>query len=121
MGLGLTVDGIYLRNCRGSGQELFIHILLLDIAFSCVFGRLASRLLCIQPYRLQRSIHNRSQKGLDRFEFSREHGNVLRQIVDYLPRPLDLLRGPTPKPRTRWWTEASPIARGSSTADLLAV
>ncbi len=33
-------------------------------------------------------IHNRSQIGLDYFEFSREHGNVLREIVDYLPRPL---------------------------------
>ena len=62
--------------------------------FPSAFGRLASRLLCAQPHRLQRIIHNRGQIGLDYFEFSREHGNALREIVDYLPRPLKLLRGP---------------------------
>jgi hypothetical protein len=67
-------------------------LLLLQGAFGC----LACSLLCLQPRRLQGVIHNRSQIGLDYFEFSGEHGNVLREIIDYLPRPLNLLRGPTP-------------------------
>src|SRR5580692_1011667 len=67
--------------------------------FHSGFGRLASRLLCVQPHRLPRIIHNHSQIGLDYFEFSGEHGNVLREILDYLPRPLNLLRGPTPNYR----------------------
>jgi len=91
------------------------------IPFSC----LAYRLTCLQPSRLQEFIHNPSQIGLDHSEFSGQHGDFARKIVDHLPDALNLLGGPSlgqnPGLRQkRQWTQPKAIAATRGTANPLA-
>src|SRR5437588_1577124 len=64
--------------------------------------------------RLFRLQTHRSQIRFDYFELCWHHGNVLREIVDYVPGRLSLIRGPAGDPNSglrgaRRRTEASPI------------
>src|SRR5467141_3347536 len=76
-----------------------------------------------KDHRLQGFIQNRSQIRFDYFELSWHHGNVLREIVDYVPGRPNLIRGPAgdPKPGLRGArrrTEASPIGEATRTTSL---
>src|SRR6476661_9685544 len=82
--------------------------------FQVRFDTLDCRLFRLQPRRLQGFMQKRSQIRFDYFELSWHHRNVLREIVDYVPGRLNLIRGPAgdPKPGLRGArrrTEASPI------------
>jgi hypothetical protein len=59
-------------------------------------------------------MQKRSQIRFDYFELSWHHGNVLREIVDYVPGRLNLIGGPAEDPKPGLLgagrrTEVSPI------------
>jgi hypothetical protein len=114
--LALRSLAFHLRNYVGSRQDLLNDII--GSPHRIWLSHLQLGLSLTPSSSLEGLIQKRSQIRLDYLEFSREHGDVLGKIVDYLPAAVDLLGGPRPNARRR--TEARTMVLTRRTADPVA-